>query len=272
MARGSHTTRQSMPRTPDPVGIPKTAPVTYERELRRNLTDPIIMRLRQSLLELSRRPEGVVLADLVRQRIEADINAAVRNLNEIAANAAVGHVGRVGKWHRRRLLATFRKVGMDLEPLMSEDAVRAALNARIRDNVRLIKTIPQRMHGSLMRRLQKQAEAGWRFDPGFTKRLLRAEYKSSGYNLRRLTRDQTTKQLSQMTMIRHQQAGFRRYTWVTGGSGPNRREDHQANEGQVFAWMEPPATGHPGEAIQCMCQAAPHVEDSDIELAASLFS
>ena len=33
------------------------------------------------------------------------------------------------------------------------------------------------------------------------------------------------------------------------------RPTHVANSGIVFAWDAPPATGHPGEDIQCQCVA-----------------
>lgn len=251
---------------PDPVGVPKGAPAAYERELRRRVVDPILERIRRSFAAL----DDLTPLDVVRQRSASEILAAAGALDRIARTSASEHVRRVSGWHRRRFLATFRKLGLDLEPLMSEDLMRNALTARIGDNVSLIKTIPARMHLSLDRRLVALSKDGYRFDPEMLERVLRAEYGSSGWNVRRLTRDQTTKQLGQMTQIRLTQAGFERYTWVTGGTGPNRRKEHQANNGKVFALGTPPPTGHPGEAILCMCQAVAYVEDVDIALAATV--
>ena len=249
-----------MPKRPEPVGVPKGAPTAYERDLRQRLVDPILERIRRSFATL----DDLTPIDVVRQRATAEILAAAGVLDRIARTSASEHVRRVSEWHRRRFLATFRRIGLDLEPLMSPDLMRASLTGRIGDNVALIKTIPARMHLSLERRLIALSKDGYRFDPEMLERVLRAEYNSSGWNVRRLTRDQTTKQIGQMTQIRLTQAGFERYTWVTGGSGPNRRKEHQANNGKVFPLGVPPPTGHPGEAILCMCQAVAYVEDVDI--------
>ncbi|MEG6507839.1 phage minor head protein [Methyloligella sp. 2.7D] len=48
------------------------------------------------------------------------------------------------------------------------------------------------------------------------------------------------------------------YIWRT------RRDDrvrpsHRENEGKVFAWDDPPPTGHPGEAYGCRCWAEPYI-------------
>lgn len=34
-----------------------------------------------------------------------------------------------------------------------------------------------------------------------------------------------------------------------------------ANEGQIFAWNDPPPTGHPGEDFGCRCTAEPYVQE-----------
>ena len=251
---------------PKPVGIPPRAAGAYEVQLRRSIVDPAMRQLRRTLERLA--AQGVVTPEDVQRRILETMRLAYRAAEDVAEGAAFSHIAGVAKWHRRKLLAEFRKVGLDIAPFLSEDAVRQALDRRIADNVRLIKTIPERMHGSLVRRVRKQAADGWRFDPGFLERTLRAEYKSTGYNLRRLTRDQTTKQIGQLTQIRHQQAGFERYVWLTAGD-ERVRDTHAANDESLFRWTEPPQTGHPGQEIQCRCQAQAWVEDADIERVAA---
>ena len=58
------------------------------------------------------------------------------------------------------------------------------------------------------------------------------------------------------------------YVWRT--QGDNRvRPSHQANDGKIFSWAEPPPTGHPGEDYGCRCWAEPYVEGNeffDLEL------
>ena len=253
-----------MPKAPDPVGIPKLAAGTYEAELRRKIIAPALRRLRADLDDLVKR--GLVTPEEVTDRINAVTRQAQTAAARYAPAAAEGHVVRTDRWHRRRFAATMRAAGIDLTLAAGEDAVREALERRIADNVRLIKTIPGRMHSSLIQRIQKQAADGWRFDPEFLSRTLQGEYKSTGWNLRRLTRDQTTKQIGQLTQIRQVQAGFKRYRWITAGD--NRvRPEHEANDGLLFRWDDPPGTGHPGNAILCRCNAVAHVEDRDIQRA-----
>lgn len=47
------------------------------------------------------------------------------------------------------------------------------------------------------------------------------------------------------------------YIWRTEGDDKVRSE-HAANEGRIFAWDNPPATGHPGTAENCRCVAVPY--------------
>jgi len=60
------------------------------------------------------------------------------------------------------------------------------------------------------------------------------------------------------------------YTWRTAHD-ERVRPSHGANEGQVFAWSAPPATGHPGNEPNCRCVAeayygTPFVSDTTLPL------
>lgn len=48
------------------------------------------------------------------------------------------------------------------------------------------------------------------------------------------------------------------YIWRTRGDGKVRAA-HAANNGRIFSWDNPPATGHPGEDYNCRCTAEPYV-------------
>ncbi len=47
------------------------------------------------------------------------------------------------------------------------------------------------------------------------------------------------------------------YIWRTQGDG-QVRPSHAANDGKIFAWDDPPSTGHPGEDYGCRCTAEPY--------------
>ena len=50
------------------------------------------------------------------------------------------------------------------------------------------------------------------------------------------------------------QSSTTHYIWRTRGDNKVRPE-HAANNGKIFAWDNPPPTGHPGEEFGCRCQA-----------------
>lgn len=56
------------------------------------------------------------------------------------------------------------------------------------------------------------------------------------------------------------------YIWRTQGDD-KVRPSHAANEGQIFAWDNPPATGNPGDEYGCRCAAEPYygIYDPPIE-------
>jgi len=52
------------------------------------------------------------------------------------------------------------------------------------------------------------------------------------------------------------------YIWRT--SDDNKvRPSHAANNGKIFAWDNPPETGHPGEHHNCRCTAEPYAPEVD---------
>lgn len=51
------------------------------------------------------------------------------------------------------------------------------------------------------------------------------------------------------------------YIWRTRND-EKVRPSHAANNGQIFAWNDPPQTGHPGEDFGCRCTAEPYYPES----------
>lgn len=52
------------------------------------------------------------------------------------------------------------------------------------------------------------------------------------------------------------------YIWRTRGDD-RVRPSHAANDGKIFAWDDPPRTGHPGEDYGCRCIAEPYLPEID---------
>jgi len=55
---------------------------------------------------------------------------------------------------------------------------------------------------------------------------------------------------------RQQAIGLRKYVWRTRGDAKVRTA-HAANDGKIFEWRNPPASGHPGDDFGCRCRAEP---------------
>ena len=93
--------------------------------------------------------------------------------------------------------------------------------------------------------------------------MLRDEYQSSGYNLRRLTRDQTNKQIGGLSKLRHGQLGITKFIWRTVADERVRAE-HAGYDGQTYEWSQAPEGG-PGAPILCRCNAEPAIGLADRE-------
>ena len=59
-----------------------------------------------------------------------------------------------------------------------------------------------------------------------------------------------------LTEISQREAGNTHYIWHTQAD-ELVRNSHAPNHGQVFAWDNPPPTGHPGEDYNCRCTPIP---------------
>jgi Phage Mu protein F like protein len=60
------------------------------------------------------------------------------------------------------------------------------------------------------------------------------------------------------------------YIWRTQEDS-RVRPSHRANDGKVFAWDDPPPTGHPGEDFGCRCRAEPFAPNVDEFMNLSMF-
>ncbi len=241
-----------MPRGPNGVGPRRVDERAYERALRRIILTPYMRQLRDGL---SRTAAASIALDAINRvfwdRGQTDLLVE----SEVAAHAA-----RLSGYHKRRLIQTFRTaLGIDIRPVLSDVAIQPIMAAWRRENIGLIRTIPERFHEGLYRRVS-ETFADRPFDQQELSKVLNREFRTSGHNLRRLTRDQTSKAIGQLTRTRHQQLGIEQYRWRTA-QDERVRDTHAALDGTVQRWDSPPGVGHPGQDIQCRCVAIPIVGD-----------
>ena len=243
-----------MARNPNPVNPRRLDERAYEKALRRSVLAPMLAQLRSGLSEVTTASLALETITQIFQRFGQTPGLAEA---EVAAQAT-----RLSGYHRRRLIQTFRAaLGVDIRPVLADSAIEPLMSAWRRENISLIRTIPERFHESLNRRVG-ETFAERPFDKQALSKVLNREYGVSGSNLRRLTRDQTSKAIGQLTQARHGQLGITEYTWRTA-QDERVRPTHQVLDGTPQRWDSPPSVGHPGQDIQCRCVAIPIVEEVD---------
>ena len=242
-----------MPRPINGVGPRRLDERVYDRTLRRLVLTPLMAQLRSGLSEAS-------AASLALEIIDGVFRGW--HTAGLVEEEVVAHSARLSSYHKRRLIQTFRTaLGIDIRPRLLDSDIEPLMTAWRRENVSLIRTIPERFHESLHRRVG-ETFAQQPFDQQALSKVLNREFKVSGSNLRRITRDQTSKSVGQLTHARHRQLGIQEYTWRTA-QDERVRVTHQALEGSRQKWDSPPSVGHPGEDIMCRCVAIPVIEEAD---------
>lgn len=215
----------------------------YERALRTDVLDPMVARYRAVL----GRSEPMA-RDLLAAVAEAQRELADDTLTPVARARLAATVD----WHKGRFERAMRRYfGVRLD-LLADTPID--LDRVVAGNVDLIKTIPRRFHEQVVRDIVALDKVE-PFNQRELARILNRNYQSAGYNLRRLTRDQTGKLIGSLNRARQTEVGVSEYIWSTS-EDERVRPTHVANNGIRFSWNSPPAvTGHPGEDIQCRCVA-----------------
>ena len=74
-----------------------------------------------------------------------------------------------------------------------------------------------------------------------------------------IARDQTYKLGGQLDMLKQTSVGIEGYYWRSS-EDERVRAEHADREGKYFRWDSPPEDGHPGQPIQCRCDAEPAID------------
>ena len=242
---------------PKPIRVPVSAFRSYNKRMRAKILRPLFDDFARGLRQaqsISQAYSSLSVVSLTRAQWDEAIAAGVDQ-----------HAEAVEQFHRRKFIRSFRSaLGVNVADIIDEGIAEWLTNYR-RANIALIKTIPERAHDGLFNAMSKQF-AQRPFDQKELMELLNTQYQSSGYNLRRLTRDQTNKAIGQLTEVRQKNAGVRKYIWRTSGD-ERVREAHNSLGGTMQRWDRAPSTGHPGIAIQCRCSAEAVIDDEAIQAA-----
>ena len=233
---------------PDPKQMAK-----YEQMIKRRVVNPLFRNLRsglneaQSIRQAHAALNNIVLPATSLPLIEQEVDQYFKALD---------------KTNNQEMYRSFRDaLGVDIRQELAIVDTTATLNQFRRENIDLIRTIPSTLHQDLYERMTATF-AEKPFSRAAMGKLVREQYGASGYNARRLARDQTSKATGQFNKVRQTGVGIEQYKWRT--SQDNRvRPSHAAHEGKLFDWENPPAgTGHPGTDVNCRCSGQPEVPEA----------
>lgn len=173
-----------------------------------------------------------------------------------AREIADDQAARMGRFNRDDLN---RILGLELSGETKE--TRAALDAFRRENVALIRSVGADMLPDIRNTVREAARKGTRVEDLRAELIARGEVSESRAEL--IARDQTLKINSDLTQIRHKEAGIERYVWSTSRDDRVRKM-HEPLDGRVFRYDEPPPVTDkkgnrnlPGRDFQCRCVAIP---------------
>lgn len=170
---------------------------------------------------------------------------------------------RVNQHNKRQFQRMMRRAyGVDV--FKRDPWLAAELHAWEAENLALIKSIPdqylERLNGEILRAVRQGQSAKQ------VTALVRSTYNLPQSRAELIAVDQIGKLNGQLTQLRQQAIGVRKYTWRNVGDS-RVRPDHVTREGMAFSWNDPPPDGHPGEPIRCRCWAEailPELEDLDL--------
>ena len=184
------------------------------------------------------------------------------SLDTWARQSAANMVRGVAKKNEQSWREAAARWGIDLRGMLKAD-ISQAVQERIEENVKLIKSIPDQAAGKVAKLAEETLLSGGRVKALTEKIAAQGEVARNRARIIALT--EVSKAGTALTRARAESAGSEGYIWRTARDGQTR-PSHRAMEGRFVKWSEPPTldgmTGHAGEVPNCRCYPEPGVPDS----------
>jgi SPP1 gp7 family putative phage head morphogenesis protein len=186
-----------------------------------------------------------------------NINATATRLSRLAAQKNLAATD-------KQLVENIKKaIGVDIQPILSNDGIRDEMLKAVNANVELITSIPEQYFQKLRDALDKNWEAGERWED--LSDLVEHVGDVTESRAKLIARDQTSKMNGAFNRARQTSIGIKKYKWQTAGD-ERVRPTHHDNDGKVFSWDSPPSeTGNPGDDVNCRCVGLPEFDLDDDE-------
>jgi SPP1 gp7 family putative phage head morphogenesis protein len=221
------------------------------------LTSSLIDSVKTDILPLLIYLEPEYTADGYAKTLEEAFDRLRMMYSDVDHNAKIvseAFVTNSDQLNKKKFYSAMNKaVGVNMETAIQNEGLEDVLLATTRENVSLIKSIPE----EYFKKLETTIFTGTT-RKNSSKSMIE-EIQNIGNvtrnRARLIARDQSAKLNSALTQQRSQNLGVEEYIWRTAEDG-RVRHTHEENNGKVFRWdTPPPKTGHPGQDIQCRCVA-----------------
>lgn len=177
--------------------------------------------------------------------------------NKRLADLASTYGDRTSQFQRRELAKQFANaLGIDIT--VSEPNLVPRLEAWAAQNASLIRSVNTKYFGEIESRTLEALRTGQRAEDIADDYAVRYGVSESRAML--IARDQIGKLNGQLNRARQDALGVKRFTWRSVGD-ERVRDEHEALDGKVFDWDDPPSEGEPGEPINCRCFGEPVLSD-----------
>lgn len=170
-------------------------------------------------------------------------------------------VGDVARQEARRTAAfQATQLNRQLRPTLGIDVVGyepwldRAIDEFTRENVALIRSIPENLFADLEKLLAKEIADGARFESMVT--VIEERFEVSKSRAELIARDQVQKFHGDLNRVRQQDLGIEKFIWNTVGDG-RVREEHAERDGKIYSWNDLPNGESPGEPVGCRCVGEP---------------
>ncbi|CAL9955783.1 head morphogenesis [Vibrio phage K165] len=254
-----------------PIELPKAIGISYNAELQR-MVRRIKKDIDQSIKPQVKDLEFEYTADSWADVIEVSL-AALRQrwsseiFNRFAERLASKFAQAVNVQNQQQFQNQYKSFGINV--YAGNQAVSDYLDATVKDNVRLIKSIPDQYLTQVESIVLGNMRAGMR--PSAINKQLQDQFGVTERRARVISRDQTSKAANGLAKKRMQSSGFEYYQWVTSEDERVRSRHRKISDkvtayGKgIYRWDDPPLSDKgepisPGTDYSCRCVARPVLE------------
>lgn len=243
------------------VKEPRRTEAKYRRDLN-ELVRALTIDIRTQVIPVLKEFQQEYVADAYAKVLEEVFDrlqnkyVGVEQQAKIVSNQFVNEVNQTNR--SKFYGAIEQAVGVNVSNVIQNEGLEDVLTAKIRENVALIKSIPDEYFKKIETIVFEGTTQGDRAS-SMVSEIVKLN-KSTYSRAKLIARDQTAKVNSVLSVKRAENLGIEEFVWRTAGD-ERVRPDHASKNGKVFRYDDPPKdTGLPGHDIQCRCIAQPIIK------------